>query len=393
MRKKVALTGNEAVAYAMKQINPDVVAAYPITPQTAMMEKFAEYVADGEVDTEFITSDSEHSAMSASIGASASGVRAMTATSSNGLAYMWEVVYIAASLRLPIVMPVVNRALSGPLNIHCDHSDTMGARDAGWIQLFSENSQEAYENTIQAIRIAEHKDVLLPVMVTLDGFIISHAMETVAPFTDDEVKNFIGTYKTKYSLLDSAKPVTFGPLDFFDYYFEHKRQQVEAIENSRKIILDIGKEFKSICGKEYGYFDEYCMEDAEYVTIALGSTAGTLKCVVDKLRKKGIKAGLLKLRCFRPFPFSEIAQSLKRFKYIAVLDRSISFGAYGGPVFNEIRSALLGVNPEHKLVNYIYGLGGREIGLDLLESVYNDLIKISKTGKTEKVINYLGVRE
>jgi len=231
---RVAMTGNEAVAYAMKQINPEVVAAYPITPQTGIMQKFAEYVANGQVDTEFLTMDSEHSAMSATIGASASGIRAMTATSSNGLAYMWEVVYIAASYRLPILMPVVNRALSGPINIHCDHSDTMGCRDSGWIQLFSENSQEAYDNAIQALRIAEHPDVLLPAMITYDGFIISHALETLSTYEDDKVKKFIGNYNAKYPLINPDKPVTYGPLDFFDYYFEHKRQQAEGMINAKK---------------------------------------------------------------------------------------------------------------------------------------------------------------
>ncbi|MBI5418267.1 pyruvate ferredoxin oxidoreductase [Candidatus Poribacteria bacterium] len=392
MKEKKALTGNEAVAYAMKQINPDVVAAYPITPQTTIMEKFAEYVADGEVDAEFITAESEHSAMSASIGASASGVRVMTATSSNGLAYMWEVVYIAASLRLPIVMPVVNRALSGPINIHCDHSDTMGARDAGWIQLFSENSQEAYENTLQAVRIAEDPRVLLPVMVTLDGFIISHAMETVILHPDKEVKLFLGTYTPKNSLLDLSNPVTFGPLDFFDYYFEHKRQQAEAIENSRQVILEIGKEFKSLSGREYGFIEQYQMDDAELAVIALGSTCGTLKHVINNLRKKGVKVGLIKIRTFRPFPADEIAKALKNIKYISVMDRSISFGATGGPVFNEVRSALLGVNPAHNIVNHIYGLGGREIGINLLEKVFDDLMKISQTGNIENLVSYLGVR-
>ena len=392
MSKMLALTGNEAGAYAMKQIDPDVVPAYPITPQTELMQTFAQYVADGKVQTEMMLVESEHSAMSAAVGASAAGARVMSATSANGLALMWEIVYIAASTRLPIVMAVVNRTLSGPINIHCDHSDAMGARDSGWIQLFSENAQEAYENTIQAIRIAEHAEVLTPVMVCLDGFIISHSMEIVNLLADDVVKKFIGAYSAKHPLLDVENPMTYGPLDLFDFYYEHKRQQVEGMEKARSVILDVGKEFSSICGKTYSHFEEYMTEDAESVIVVLGSTAGTIKGVVNKMRAAGKKVGLIKVRTFRPFPGEELAQVLDRFKAVAVLDRAISFGSIGGPMFTEVRSAMFG-RATVPIVNYIYGLGGRDVGMALLESVYSDLETVISSGKISTLVNYLGVRE
>jgi pyruvate ferredoxin oxidoreductase alpha subunit len=391
--KKIALTGDEAVAQAMKQINPDVVAAYPITPQTEIVERFSEFVANGEVDTEFVAVESEHSAMSATVGASAAGGRVMTATSANGLALMWEVVYIAASTKLPIVMPVVNRALSAPINIHCDHSDSMGARDSGWIQLYSENAQEAYDNVIQAIRIAEEEKVRLPVMVTLDGFIISHALERVDLLEDEEVKNFIGEFKAVHPLLDVDHPLTYGPLDLYDYYFEHKRQQAEAMKFVPDTIKGIGKEYEKISGRKYDLLEKCSLDDAEVAIVVLGSTAGTVKEVVKNLRKKGRKVGMLKIRTFRPFPKEEILQALGRLKAVAVLDRSCSFGGYGGPVFSEVRSALLDSEKYPPVVNYIYGLGGRDIGIRDIEKAYSDLEEIAKTKKVKEPISYLGVRE
>ena len=296
----VARTGNEAMAEAMRQINPDVVAAYPITPATEVVQIFAGYVADGLVSTEFVPVESEHSAMSACIGSAAAGGRTMTGTSSQGLALMAEMLFIAAGLRLPIVMADVNRALSSPINIHCDHSDTMMVRDAGWIQIFSENCQEAYDNMLQAVRIAEKAK--LPTMVTTDGFIISHGMERLEILPDADAKKFVGEYKPDNYLLNLEKPITVGALDLTDYYFEHKRQQIEAIKAAKQIILDVAKEFATKFGRSYGFFEEYQMSDAEFVLIALGSTAGTTKVVVDGLRKKGVKAGLIKPRVFRPFP-------------------------------------------------------------------------------------------
>ena len=392
MEKLLALTGNEAGAYAMLQINPDVVAAYPITPQTEMMHKFAGFVADGMVDTEFILVESEHSAMSAVVGSSAAGCRSMTATSANGLALMWEIVYIASGNRLPITMAVVNRALSAPINIHCDHSDSMGARDAGWIQLFSESSQEVYDNMIQAIRIAETQDVLLPVMVTLDGFVLSHTIERVEMLEDEAVKNFVGTYVPDHPLLNLESPVTYGPLDLQDYYFEHKRQQVEAMKYAKDAILKVADEFAELSGRKYGLFESYRLEDAEIAAVVLGSTAGTAKAVVDNLREDGIKAGMLKLRSFRPFPAEELLEALKDMKAIAVMDRSDSFGAMGGPVFAELRSAFYGKS-DVPIVNHIYGLGGRDVPGTDVEKVYRGLDSIASSGEIGDLVSYLGVRE
>jgi len=391
MRKKLAITGNEAIAYAMKQINPDVVAAYPITPATEIVQIFSQYVADGEVDTEFVAVESEHSAMSATIGASAAGSRAMTATSSQGLALMFEMLYIASALRLPIVMPEVNRSLSAPINIHADHSDTMGARDSGWIQIYCENSQEAYDSLIQAIRIAE--ECLLPIMVTIDGFIISHAMEAVETFDNKEIQDFIGKYKPAHPLLDVEHPITLGAIDFNDYYFEHKRSQIEAMNNVMPVILKTAQEFKKTFGRNYGLFEEYMLEDAETAIVVIGSTAGTAKVAVNNLRKQGKKVGLLKIRVFRPFPAEEISKILSNLKAVAVLDRSTGMNAYTAPVFTEISSALYAYGKNPKAINYIYGLGGRDIFVEDIEKVYKDLEKIATTGKIENLINYIGVRE
>ena len=395
MIKYEALTGDQAVATAMRQINPDVVAAYPITPQTETVEFFAEYVANGEVTTDFICVESEHSAMSACVGASAAGARVMTATSSQGLALMWEIVYIAASYRCPIVMSLVNRALSGPINIHCDHSDVMGARDSGWIILFSENNQEAYDNVIQAVRIAEHPDVLLPVMVCQDGFITSHAMERVEVYDDDDVQAFVGTYRPKHPLLDVDNPITYGALHFYDYYYESKRQQAEAMENARRVIPEITDEFNRKFGRNYGLFEAYRLDDADVAIVVVNSTAGTAKVVVDGLRAQGLKVGLLKPRLFRPFPAKELAEALRHLKAVAVMDRSIAFGYLNnaGPLFIELTAALA-LNSVHiPVVNYIFGLGGRDIKPSEIESVYRDLLQVAETGRVERLVTYLGVRE
>jgi pyruvate ferredoxin oxidoreductase alpha subunit len=387
-REHDSLTGADAAAWAMKQIDPDVVAAFPITPQTEIMERFAKFVADGEVDTEMILVESEHSAMSAVVGASSAGARAMTATAANGLALMWEIVYIAASTRLPIVMNVVNRALSGPINIHCDHSDSMGCRDSGWIQVYSENGQEVYENTIIAVKLAEHKDVKLPVMVCQDGFITSHSVEPIKILEKSKVQKFLGPHVAEKSLLDLDNPITIGPLDLFNAYFEHKRQQADAMDKARKAYLEVGKEFSKLTGKKYSYFEDYKASDADYVIVVMSSTAGTTKDVVDKMRKEGKKVGLIKPILFRPFPYAEITKALEGKKAVAVLDRSDSFGAQGGPLFLEINSALSNSSKKPKIYDYIFGLGGRDCSLEMIESVFNDLI-----GEKAKDLNYLGVRE
>ncbi|NLW08606.1 MAG: pyruvate ferredoxin oxidoreductase [Firmicutes bacterium] len=392
-KELVARTGNEAMAEAMRQINPDVVAAYPITPATEIVQLFSAYVADGLVDTEFVTVESEHSAMSACVGASTAGARVMTGTSSQGLILMAEILYIAAGLRCPIVLAEVNRALSSPINIHCDHSDTMSVRDSGWIQIFSENSQEAYDNMIQAVRIAEHMDVRLPVMVTTDGFIISHGLEAISLLEDKEVQDFIGPYKAAYSLLDVEKPITVGGLDFTDFYFEHRRQTAEAMQNAKKVILDVGREFGEKFGRSYGFFEGYKLEDAEIALVLLGSTAGTARVAVDQLRAAGVKCGLLKLRVFRPFPAAELAEALKHLKAIAVMDRSDSLSTAGGPLFTDVRSALYDLPERPAIVNYIYGLGGRDITVEDLEGIYRELQRISGGGQVQETIQYLGVRE
>jgi len=385
--KVLGMNGDNAVAYAMKQINPDVVAGYPITPQTIAIEKFSEYVADGEVDTEFVATESEHSAMSACIGASTAGGRVMTSTASAGLAFMWEMLYIAASLRLPIVMNVMNRALSAPINIHCDHSDSMGARDSGWIQIHGENVQEGYDNIIQAVKIAE--SARLPVMPCFDGFIVSHAVERLEVLENEKVKKFVGSYKPEHSLLDVENPATFGPFDMYDYYMEHKMQEHEAMKKALKIVKDVGKEYEKISGRKYDILSEHRLDDADIALVALGSTAGTARDAIDNMRKKGINAGLLKLRLFRPFPAEDIKNALKDMKAVAVLDRSDSFGAFGGPVFSELRSAMYKTR-NMEIVNYIYGLGGRDITSEHIKKVISDMDGISKTGEVKEYVQYLG---
>jgi len=391
MEKKIlARTGNEAMAEAMRQINPDVCAAYPITPATEIMQIFAGFVADGLVNTNLITVESEHSAMSACVGSAAAGARTMTATSSQGLMLMHEILFIASALRLPIVMADVNRAISGPINIHCDHSDTMAERDSGWIQLFSENSQEAYDNMFQAVRIAEHKDVMTPVMVTTDGFIISHGMERLETYPTEEVQKFIGKYNPPYNLLNLDKPITVGAIVLTDFYLEHKRAQHEAMKNSKKVILEIGKEFGKVFGKEYGFFEEYKTSDADYILVCLGSTAGTAKAAIEELRAEGIKCGLIKIRVFRPFPAEELAAALKNCKGIAVLDRSESMSTQAGPVATEIKAALFDACITKPMQTYIYGLGGREIYIEDIKKVYRNLAAASCGSK---VVQYLGVKE
>ena len=387
------LSGNEAAATAMKQINPDVVAAFPITPSTEIPQYFSSFVSNGTVDTEFVAVESEHSAMSACIGAEAAGARAMTATSSNGLSLMWEMIYIASSLRLPIVMSLVNRAVSGPLNIHNDHSDAMGVRDSGWIQLFSENNQEAYDNLVMAHRIAEHKDVLLPLMVCQDGFITSHSIENIELIEDEKVKEFVGQYKPEHYLLNDKEPIAIGPLDLQAYLFEHKRQQAEAMKNAKKVILEVAKDFEKITGRKYGFFEEYKLEDAEIAIVCMNSTAGTTKYTVDKLREKGIKAGLLKIRVFRPFPAEEVAKALSKLKAIAVLDKADSLNAAGGALFEDVVSGMYVNNIHVPTVSYVYGIGGRDTKSDDIEKVYNDLSEIAKTGNIDNPYRYLGVRE
>ncbi|MCW3488550.1 pyruvate ferredoxin oxidoreductase [Dethiobacter alkaliphilus] len=394
MAKTVAMVGTDAVAEAMRQINPDVVPAYPITPQTAVVEKYAQMVADGIVDSEMINAESEHSAMSAAIGAAAGGARVMTATSSQGLALMWEMLYIASGMRLPVVMANVNRSLSAPINIHCDHSDSMGARDSGWIQLFSENAQETYDNVLQAIRIAEHPDVLTPVMVLLDGFIISHSIDRFDLIDDDAAKAFVGQYTPRNSLLDAANPSCWGAFDGLGgYFFEFKRAQAEGMLKAPAVIREVGKEYAEISGRRYDYFASYRMEDAEFVIVAAGSAAGTIRTAVDIFRGKGLRVGLLKLRMFRPFPQQELVEALSHAKAVAVFDRSDTFaGDLGGPIFVETRSAFYEAEKRPQLMNFIYGLGGRDLPMSLVNQAI-EMFKEAASGEQKKRIVYLGLRD
>jgi pyruvate ferredoxin oxidoreductase alpha subunit len=386
------LNGNQTIAEAVRQIDPDVMAAYPITPSTAIVETIAKFKADGLITGEFVCPESEHSAMSVCIGASSAGGRVMTATASQGLALMWEMLYIAAGLRLPIVAAIANRSLSAPINIHGDHSDTMGARDSGWIQIYSENCQEAYDNFIQAFRIGEDLKVRTPVFVGLDGFIISHSLEVIQVEDDAKVKKFVGEYKSVYPLLDTSRKMTVGPIDFTDYYFEHKRNQIEGIENAPPVIEAVGKEFGQKFGREYGFFEEYRMDDAELCIVVMSSAAGTCKDAIDELRSDGKRIGLLKPRIFRPFPHEKIAEALKKMKAVAVLDRSSSPGAFGAPLFTEVRSALYDYAERPHIVNYVYGLGGRDIK-EHFKEVALKLEKIAETGKVEEIYAYINLRE
>ena len=330
--------------------------------------------------------------MSATIGASAAGARAMTATSANGLSLMWEMIYIASSLRLPIVMALVNRAVSGPLNIHNDHSDAMGVRDAGWIMLFSENNQEAYDNMLMAHRIAEHKDVLLPLMVCQDGFITSHSIENIQLENDEDVKKFVGQYKPEHYLLNRDEPIAVGPLDLQAYLFEHKAQQAEAMKKAKEIIKEVAIDFEHWTGRHYDFFEEYKLEDAEIAIVCMNSTAGTTKAVVDKLRENGVKAGLLKIRMYRPFPAEEVAEALSHLKAVAILDKADSLNGAGGALFEDVTSAMYVNKKQVPMVNYVYGIGGRDTTEKQLESVYTDLAEIVKTGEIGDPYRYLGLR-
>ena len=385
------LSGNEAVANAMRQINPDVVAAFPITPSTEIPQYFSTFVNNGQVTTEFVPVESEHSAMSACIGAAAAGARVMTATSANGLSLMWEMLYIASSLRLPMVMSCVNRAVSGPLNIHNDHSDSMGARDSGWIQLYGETNQEAYDNAIMACKIAEKTG--LPVMNCYDGFITSHSIENIELEEDDKVKAFVGEYKPEHYLLNKAEPIAVGPLDLQAYLFEHKFQQAQAMRDAKAIIEEVSKEYSALTGRQYGLIEEYKMEDAEMAIVVLNSTAGTAKYTVDRLREKGIKVGLIKPRVFRPFPYAEIAEALKNVKAVAILDKCDSTNGAGGPLYTEVTSALYGAGiTSVKAVNYVYGIGGRDVKTDDIERVYSDLQLDIANGIQGTPYRYLGLK-
>lgn len=393
MAKRDRLSGNEAVAIALRQINPDVFPAFPITPSTEIPQYFASFAANGEVDTEFIPVESEHSSMSAAIGASAAGARALTATSSCGLAYMWEELYIAASNRLPLALALVNRALSGPININCDHSDSMGARDSGWIQVYAENNQEAYDNMVQAFRISEHPDVKLPIMVCQDGFITSHAVENIELLEDEEVKGFVGEYEPEHFLLNPACPMAVGPYSVTDYYMEAKRSQAEGMRHAERVVLEVAKEFEALSGRKYGLFEAYRLEDADQAVVMIGSAAGTTKDAIDELRKKGEKVGLLKIRLFRPFPADAVADALKNVKAVAIMDRAEGYSNHGGPLGADVMSALFRAGSNALAVNIIYGLGGRDVRVEDMEQIFADLKTMIEKQDAGETYRYMGIRE
>ncbi len=387
------LSGNEAIATAMRQINPDVFAMFPITPSTEIPQYFAQYVADGRVDTEFICVESEHSSMSACIGAEAAGCRAITATSSAGLSLMNEVLYVAASCRLPIVLAVACRALTGPININHDYSDSMAERDSGFIQIYAENNQEAYDNYLQAHRIGETPDVRLPVMICEDGFITSHALENIELESDEDVKAFVGEYRPENYLLKSGNPLAVGPYGTSPYYMEARVAQAEAMKNAKRAILDVAAEFERAFGRRYGLFEAYKMEDAEVAMVLMGSSAGTARAAVDELRERGVKAGLVKVRVFRPFPGEELAGALKNCRAVAVLDKSEGFSACGGPLFAETAAACVNLDRRPKMVDIVYGLGGRDFTVDQARRVFVRLEKIAVTGETGPVYTHMGQRD
>lgn len=393
MAIRTRMSGNEALAEAIRQINPDVMPAFPITPSTEIPQFVSTMIANGQIDTEFIPVESEHSSMSAAIGASAAGARTLTATSSAGLAYMWEVVYVAASSRLPIVMDVVNRGLTGPLNINAEHSDSMGARDSGWIQIYAENNQEAYDNMLQAYRIAEHPDVHLPVMICQDGFITSHAVESISLLEDEPVKKFVGTYEPEHYLLKENEPMAVGPYAVSNYCMEAKKAQAEAMIRSKQVILDVAKEFEAMSGRSYGFYEGYQLEDADYVVVAIGSVCGTAKDAIDQLRAKGMKAGLMKVRVFRPFPGEEFAEALRKCKAVAIMDRAESYSGQGGPLGAELMAAMYRAKVQAEAVNIMYGLSGRDVRVEDIEKVFADLQDMAENGKTFEQYPYLGLRE
>lgn len=393
MAIKERMSGNEAVSYAIRQVNPDVMPAFPITPSTEIPQMVSTYIANGEMDTEFIPVESEHSSMSATIGAEAAGARSLTATSSAGLALMWEELLLAASNRLPLVLTLVNRTLSGPININCDHSDGMGARDTGWIQIYAENNQEAYDNFIQAYPIAEHEKVHLPVMVCQDGFITSHAVENIVLMEDNLVKDFVGEYKPEEFLLNPGKPIAVGPYSISNYAMEAKKNQELALENAKEVILEVAKKFKDISGREYGLFEEYKTEDADYIMLIMGSAAGTAKQAVDDLREKGKKVGVLKLRVFRPFPAKEIAEALKSCKAVAIMDRCESYNGNGGPLGSEVTAGLFRNKVMIEAVNYIYGLAGRDFTVGDACDIFSELEEMIVKGKEVEQYQYVRLRK
>jgi pyruvate ferredoxin oxidoreductase alpha subunit len=368
---KEFLEGSLAVAQVVKLCKPAVISAYPITPQTHIVEELARLVADGQLNSQFVNVESEHSAASVVLGAVATGVRAYTATSSQGLIYMAEVLFNIAGMRLPVVMTCANRSLSGPINIWNDQQDSVSLRDMGWIQFYAEDIQEAVDLHLMAYRIAEDKSVMLPVMVCMDGFILTHGIETVNMPSGDEVDKFLPAYKPLYKL-DPEKPLTIGPLVDPEYYME-TRYAIEATHKGEvlDIIPQVTADFAKVFGRAYnGFIEEYKTKDAERIIVAMGSICGTIKEVVDELRGKGKKVGLLKIVTYRPFPSQKIYEALKHIPRIAVLDRALSLGSFA-PLYAEIKAVFCGKNKSPKVINsFVVGLGGRDITKDSIKEIF-----------------------
>jgi pyruvate ferredoxin oxidoreductase alpha subunit len=391
MGKRVGLEVTVAVAEAVALCRIDMAGVYPITPQSHIAEHLSTLVADGKLDAEFVTVESEHSAMSAVIGASGAGARSYTATSSQGLMLMHELLPIASAMRLPITMAIANRAVSGPLNILNDHSDIMPQRDAGWIVVFAENGQEAIDLSIQAFKIAEHKDVMLPVSVNIDGFQLTHMVEPVEMPTQEEVDQFLPPF-VPHATLHPARPVTMGAFAMSDYFTEIMKAKDEAVKNSKKVILDVWDEWAKIFDRSYKPVETYQADDADFLILTMGSMGETAQLAIDELRVKGVKAGLVKLRLWRPFPFAEIKAAVKNAKKLIVTDRAVSFGGPGGPVFSEIKSALYAETRRPAIYNYIYGLGGRDVTVHDFVGMFEKII--ADTGNVAAdTYEFWGVRE
>ncbi len=389
--KRVGMTGDEAVANAAAVINPDVVAAYPITPQTIIVEHFSDFVNDGEVDTEYVCVESEHSAMSACVGASATGARVFTASASQGVALMFEILFIASASRLPVVMAVANRALSGPINIHGELTDQTVCRDTGWISMFSESAQEAYDTTFMAFKIGETPEVSLPVMYGLDGFIITHALEGVYPLDRDFVKDFLPERQMVHPTVP-GNPVSSGLLALPDYYMEVKYQQELAMAEASKVIPKVFEEFGEKTGRHYSMVEEYKMEDADMAFVTMGALAGTTKHVVDKYRNAGKKVGMLKVKTYRPFPEEQIAKALKDVDAIGVIDRDLTFGAPGPALYTDIKTTLYDYKDRPQVFGYVAGIGGRDVLVEDYEYIYEQVLKNKGTEKAVPV-EWIGLRK
>ena len=391
MAKRVGMEVSVAVAETAKLANVDVVAAYPITPQTHIVEHLAELVANGELDAEYIPVESEHSAMSACLGASAVGARTFTATAGQGLELMHEVLYIASSMRLPVVMTVANRALSAPLSVWGDHSDAMAVRDTGWIQIFVENGQEAVDNVICAFRFAEDRRVLLPVMIHLDGFHLSHMIEPLFLPEPSKVDQFIPPYE--YPLpLNPDKPVAMGDFGPPIIYSEAKWAQEVNLRAAKRVIIQCWKEFGKLFHRHYSPVESYHSEDAAVLLLTMGSFSETAAMAIDKMRTEGKSVGQVKLRLWRPFPFEEFRKAVKNAEVLIVLDRALSFGGPGGPVCSEVRSALYAQEKRPKVVSFVGGLGGRDITMAGFEEIICKGIEVAQKGSTRE-FEIFGVRE